>query len=80
MHHKKYKSVKGINKENLELFENNVDKDAYRHSNDFDIKDFGPKIDAIIFSIPFIFKRLINEYKSKIKVYLKKHIKVKIFS
>ena len=22
------------------MFENNVDKDAYRHSNDFDIKDF----------------------------------------
>lgn len=61
-------------KENLELFENNVDKDAYRHSNDFDIKDFDPRIDAIIFTIPFIFKRLFSKYKSKIKSILKKNI------
>ena len=54
-------------KENLDLFENKVDKDAFQHSNDFDIKNFDPKIDAIIFSIPFILKRLINKYKYKIK-------------
>ena len=58
-------------KENLDLFENKVDQYAYKHSNDFDIRDFDPKLDAIIFTFPFILKTLINKYKSKIKFKVK---------